>query len=242
MLEPIEKLLILQERDRKIAQIEEELSHVPMERQRLQSKLAAATSNLDAARLKVKQLETERKKLELDVDSKKGLIEKYSLQQFQTRKNEEYRALSHEIDTCRADISKLEDGELELMEQIDTVQKEVAQSSKIAAETKRDIDSLLSGLLQREQALTKELSELRTDREQLAGAVDDSLRQRYQRLFQHKGNNVVVGIDHGVCNGCHMQLSRQIVVSCQAEQEIFSCPNCGRILYYTSDMDVAVAE
>jgi predicted nucleic acid-binding Zn-ribbon protein len=68
------------------------------------------------------------------------------------------------------------------------------------------------------------------------------LRERYQRLFKHKGNNVVVGIDHGVCNGCHMQLSRQIVVSCQAEQEVIYCPNCGRILYYTPEMDVAVAE
>jgi predicted nucleic acid-binding Zn-ribbon protein len=100
----------------------------------------------------------------------------------------------------------------------------------------------LAALDQREQALKKELSELQTNRDQIAGAVDDSLRQRYQRLFRHKGNNVVVGIDHGVCNGCHMQLSRQIVVSCQAEQEIFFCPNCGRILYYTPDMDVAVAE
>ncbi len=39
-----------------------------------------------------------------------------------------------------------------------------------------------------------------------------------------------------------MLLSRQIVVSCQSEQEVLFCPNCGRILYYTPDMDVAVAE
>jgi len=39
-----------------------------------------------------------------------------------------------------------------------------------------------------------------------------------------------------------MLLSRSVVVTCQAEQEIVTCPNCGRILYYTSDMDLATAE
>jgi predicted nucleic acid-binding Zn-ribbon protein len=39
-----------------------------------------------------------------------------------------------------------------------------------------------------------------------------------------------------------MGLSRSIVVTCQAEQEIIACPNCARILYYTRDMDLLVAE
>jgi predicted nucleic acid-binding Zn-ribbon protein len=34
----------------------------------------------------------------------------------------------------------------------------------------------------------------------------------------------------------------QLVVSCQAAKDLVTCPNCGRILYYTSDMDLAVAE
>lgn len=242
MLQVIEKLLALQDRDRKLLQIQEELGHVPMERQRLQAKLKTATDHLDQARLSGKQFETERKKLELDVDARKQQIEKYSLQQFQTRKNEEYRALTHEIDTCRAEIVKLEDRELELMEQIDGAQKEVASANKIATETKRDIDSLLAGLEEREQRLKKEMADLLTNRTELAGAVEESTRARYERLLKHKGNNVVVGIEHGVCGGCHMQLSRQIVVSCQADQEVMSCPNCGRLLFFTQDMDVAVLE
>jgi len=32
------------------------------------------------------------------------------------------------------------------------------------------------------------------------------------------------------------------VVSCRASQEIITCPNCGRILYYTPDMDMAVVD
>jgi predicted nucleic acid-binding Zn-ribbon protein len=59
---------------------------------------------------------------------------------------------------------------------------------------------------------------------------------------KNKGTNVIVGVQHGVCGGCHMKLPAQIMVSTQAEQEIVTCSNCGRILYYTRDMDLAVAE
>jgi predicted nucleic acid-binding Zn-ribbon protein len=68
------------------------------------------------------------------------------------------------------------------------------------------------------------------------------LRLRYERLFKSKGENVVVGVHHGVCGGCHMKLPAQILVMCQAHQELVSCTNCGRILYYTRDMALAGAE
>jgi hypothetical protein len=51
MLDVIEKILILQDRDRKIMKLKEELAHIPSERQQLQAKLATAQSNLDAAKL-----------------------------------------------------------------------------------------------------------------------------------------------------------------------------------------------
>jgi len=242
MLEAIEKLLILQDRDRKLSMLTEELTHIPLERQQLQAKAAQAQSSLEAAKLQTKHLESERKKLELDVEAKKQLIERYSLQQFQTKKNEEYRALAHEIELCRQAISKLDDQQLELMEQGDSAQKEVVAISQATAEMKRTLDSRLADLAGREKNLQTEFKELETNRDELAGAVDESARARYERLFKHKGQSVVVGIQHGVCGGCHMQLSRQIVVHCQAEQEITNCPNCGRILYYTRDMDLAVAE
>jgi predicted nucleic acid-binding Zn-ribbon protein len=86
------------------------------------------------------------------------------------------------------------------------------------------------------------LGELESNRGEMAAAVDDSARGRYERLIKSKGENVVVGVQHGVCGGCHMRLPAQILVTCQGQQELVSCTNCGRILYYTRDMDLAVAE
>ena len=242
MLDAIEKLLVLQDRDRKLLMLRQELAHIPMERQQLQAKSAQGQSNLEAAKLRVRQLESDRKKLELDVDAKKELIGKYSLQQFQTKKNEEYRALSHEIDSCKEAIAKLEDQQLELMEQGDAAQKEVAALTQSTGEMKRTLDSRLADLAAREKNLQTEFEELESNRGELAAAVDESVRARYERLFKQRGQNVVVGIQHGVCGGCHMKLQPQLVVSCQAQQELVTCSNCGRILYYTRDMDLAVAE
>lgn len=236
MLEAIEKLLVLQDRDRKIRRIEAELAHIEPERQSLKSKTSGAIANLEAGKQRVRQLESDRKRLELDVDAKQQQIAKYANQQLQTRKNEEYKALAHEIDTCKADITKIEDQEIVLMEQAEVVQKDLVRLNREADEAKKHMDSLVAELGAREKNLQNELAKLQSDREQLAGAVDEVARGRYERLVKSKGENVLVGVNHGVCGGCHMKLPAQTLVACQADQELVNCINCGRILYYTRDM------
>ena len=88
MFETIEKLLILQDRDQKIRRVQGELVHIDPERQALKAKAANAQAGLDDAKLRVKQIESARKDLELEVEAKKVMIARYANQQFQTRKNE----------------------------------------------------------------------------------------------------------------------------------------------------------
>jgi predicted nucleic acid-binding Zn-ribbon protein len=242
MFETIEKLLILQDRDKQIHRIKSELEHIEPERQSLKTKAIGAQSGLDAAKLKVKELESKRKDLDLEVQAKKTLIEKYANQQLQTRKNEEYRALAHEIEGCKQAITKIEDQELELMEQGETAQKGVVRATQLATEAKKLMDDQLGQLASREENLKRELAQLSTNREELAAAVDEAARSRYERLIKNKGGNVVVGVQHGVCGGCHMKLPAQILVTCQAQNELVGCINCGRILYYSRDMDLAVVD
>ncbi len=242
MLDTIEKLLILQDRDRKIHRVQQELAHIGPERETLRAKATTTQAQLEAAKTRAKQIESDRKRLELDVQEKKSQIEKYANQQLQTRKNEEYRALTHEIDTCKADITKIEDQEIVLMEQAEAVQKEAARLSREADEIKKLAEGQIAQLNQREENLKKELAELQRGRAELAAAVEQAALNRYERLFKSKGDNVVVGVHHGVCGGCHMKLPPQILVNCQGEKEIMACSNCGRILYYTRDMALAAAE
>ena len=242
MQETIEKLLILQDRDRKIHRVQQELGHIGPERDTLRAKATATQAQHESIKTRVKQNEADRKRLELDVESKKQQIEKYANQQLQTRKNEEYRALAHEIETCKADIAKIEDAEIVLMEQAEAVQKEAARLARETDETRKLVDGQVAQLDQREVNLKTELADLQRGRAELAAAVDQAVCQRYERLFKSKGENVVVGVHHGVCGGCHMKLPAQILVMCQAHSELVSCTNCGRILYYTRDMAPAGAD
>ena len=242
MLDSIEKLLVLQDRDRKIHRVQEELAQIAPERETLRNRASSTQTQLDAAKNRVKQIESERKRLELEVESKKTQIEKYANQQLQTRKNEEYKALAHEIETCKGDIMKIEDSEIVLMEQTEAALKEVARANGEANEAKKLAESLIAELGQREENFKKELAELQQGRVELAAGVDESTRNRYERLMKSKGDNVVVGVQHGVCGGCHMKLQQQLIVSVQSQKEIVTCTTCGRILYYSRDMDLATGE
>jgi predicted nucleic acid-binding Zn-ribbon protein len=238
MLDVIEKLLVLQDRDRKIHRVQMELAQIAPERENLRGRATTTQTQLEAAKNRVKQIESERKQRDLEVEAKKSQIEKYANQQLQTRKNEEYKALAHEIEMAKETIFKIEDAEIVLMEHAEVAQKEVVRATAEANEAKKLADSQITELGQREENFKKELAALQSGRAELASAVDEVARNRYDRILKSKGDNAVVGIDHGVCGGCHMKLQQQLIVSCQAQKETVTCSSCGRILYFTRDMEL----
>ncbi len=119
----------------------------------------------------------------------------------------------------RRPFIKIEDAEIVLMEQAEAAQKEVIRATLEATAAKKLADSQIAELGQREENFKKELAELQQGRAELAAAVDESARNRYDRILKSKGDNAVVGIDHGVCGGCHMKLQQQLIVMCQAQKE-----------------------
>jgi predicted nucleic acid-binding Zn-ribbon protein len=146
MLEAIKQLLVLQDRDRKIIQATNQLADMAPQRHVLETKATQSQSNLENARNQLKQLEAARKESELEVISLQQRIEKYSLQQYQTKKNDEYRALGHEIDQCKSAIVTQEDQQLDLMEKIEALQKKAAQAAQIAQEDKSLANTKLAEL------------------------------------------------------------------------------------------------
>lgn len=242
MLEALEKLLILQDRDHQLRRVRDELARLDPERQALQQRLQTARNAVEQARQHLRQLENQRRQLELEVAGKQQLIERYSQQQLQTRKNDEYQALAQEIERLKTAIRQIEDQELDLMEQAEQTQKEIHAAQETLRQTESFVQEQLATLQAREKNLLAEEEQLAAERERLAAALDPALRQRYERLLRSRGGNVVVGIAHGVCGGCHMRLPPQVVVNCRSDQEIVTCTNCGRILYYSREMDMEVVD
>src|SRR3982751_4091095 len=103
-----------------------------MERAHLEAELAATAAGLDTMKQKSRQLEVDRKNLELDVGTRTESIARLKTQQYQTRKNDEFQAISHEIERYENEIRKLEDQELELMIEADKVKAEFDAADKSA--------------------------------------------------------------------------------------------------------------
>ncbi len=112
----LEKLLVLQERDRKRLAFEQQLSSVPRERAIIEAKIASEKAAIEVGQGRVAWAGIEKElQLEMEIGSAEDKIGKYKTQQSQVRKNDEYQALTHEIDTTQTGMGKLEEQEIGIM-------------------------------------------------------------------------------------------------------------------------------
>jgi len=227
----LEQLLVLQDRQQKIRQIENEIRTVPMQQKSLESQLAASQASLEGVKQRARQVEVDRKNLELDVGTRQQSIARLRTQQYETRKNDEFQAIGHEIQRYEKEISAIEDQELELMDQADKLKTEVGTEEKKAAGAKESISRQLKDLEEKSKALATRLEALKKERADLAGTIDEDLLDRFDRLFASKGDAAVVALEHDVCTGCHMKVTTATAMQVRVGKEIVSCEQCGRILY-----------
>ena len=231
MYPELEQLLVLQDRQQKIKQIQTEIETVPLQRKSLEAQLAASVAGVEVLKQKNRHVEMDRKKLELDVGTRAETIARLKTQQYQTRKNDEFQAIGHEIERYENEIRKIEDEELELMVQADTIKVDLAEEEKKAGVVRESIARQTKDLEAKSTTLQSQLEELSKERAEIAGKIDEDLLSRFERLFQSKGDAVVVALEHEVCTGCHMKVTTQTAHRVKAGKEIVSCENCGRILY-----------
>jgi predicted nucleic acid-binding Zn-ribbon protein len=232
MLQEIEQLLVLQDRDTKIRTAKTELKASPAERKDVEEKLAANAAQLEALKLQAKNLEVEKKNLDIEAQAKRDSIGKFKGQQFQTRKNEEFQALANEIKRYEADVQAIEDRELDVMEQIEKMRVTVIAAEQDAAKTQARLEQQLTDIDAKLKVLAERVTELEGGRVKLIEGIDEDLLSRYERLFASKGDAAVVPVEHEVCMGCHMKITTQTAVRVKGEREIVGCEQCGRILYH----------
>ena len=231
MLPAIAKLLIIQDRDLKIRAIEKELDHLPVEEDDARDKLAGDRRRVEAAKLAVQENEVAMKNLELDIQTRRDSIAKLKIQQYETRKNDEFRAMGGEIERYGKEESELEDRELVLMEKGEQLKQALADAQLKLEATQRLVDEELADIATRRGNLNEEKAALQATRQESEKEVDGDVLDIYNRLFKSKGGLVVVPLVNGQCKGCHMKVVKSTVVAVKAAREVTHCESCGRILY-----------
>lgn len=230
MLPEIERLLILQDRDKKARALRNELKTIPADRLALEQKLQSLQNQANDARQKQRNAEVEQNRLETEIRSRREQIVKYETQKLQTRKNEEYQALSNSIEHVKKDIAGIEDRQIELMETLESLKPQVAAADQAATHAATQVKGQLQDLETKKANLEKQLSEFETTRPQFTAAVDEDLLDIYQRLFQKK-DEAVVGVRNDVCSGCHMKVTVSTSAQVKAGKSIVHCEQCNRILF-----------
>jgi predicted nucleic acid-binding Zn-ribbon protein len=228
----IEKLLIVQDRDVAVQKIEQELARIPQERGALEGHITAEEANIEAASHALKEKEVERSELDTEIKSKEEAIARFRTQQLEVKKNDEYRALTHQIEQTEQEISDLEERGIELLLEIDetseTFQEEKATIDARIVEEKNQI-SLLS---EREVNLKASIDEAKATVETARSVVDENYLSHYDRVKNlSKRPPYVVRIEAHKCGGCHLRVSNEVNGSALVAGDPHFCDQCARMVY-----------
>ncbi len=140
--------------------------------------------------------------------------------------------MQDEIAALRRRISQLEDQELELMEQIEPLDAELARAAATHVELD-DRATMLRGQIAEEQ-VTIEADQQRVgdERSALATTIEPDLLAEYDTLRPQSGGIAIARLVGGSCGGCHLSLSAVEVdrIKKLPPEAPAHCEECGRLL------------
>jgi predicted nucleic acid-binding Zn-ribbon protein len=144
----------------------------------------------------------------------------------------ELQAMQADLDMLRRQRSELEDRELEVMEQRERAEVELAGVEAAIEEVATEVRRLQSVIGAAEAELDAELAAEQAARDSLAAGVRDALLRDYE---QRRARNRGVGIGRLVgvtCQACHLTIPSTEAerIRKAAGEELASCDNCGAIL------------
>jgi uncharacterized protein len=241
MLPEIENLLRLQDADKEIRRLQDEVAELPKRVAAIERKLAGTKAGMEAAQAAVKADEATRRKYDTAIGDLRGKISKYRDQSLEVKTNEQYKALLHEIQFAEKEIAATEDKILELMLNADARDKEVkAAQAKLKAET-AEIEKEKIEARQRTAEDEKLLTEWRAKRDQMRAGVSEDLLRHYERVSKFRGSGISEVRDHK-CMACQVMLRPQIYNDVRTGQQTVVCDSCQRVLYFNPANEMQALE
>ena len=230
----IPNLLILQDRDQVVRGLQDQLQAIPISIEKHQAEIQAEKDALEGSKAKLQSLEVQRNDLDTQVGSAEEQISKYKNQQLQVKKNEEFQALTHEIELAQKKISDWEETEIGLLLEIDDEMEVFKKREAVFDDAVAQIQKKIDVLGAKEEETKKQLTEAEAAFEEAKGQVKESIFNRYYRLTEGTKLPVVAALELQTCQGCHLRVSKDTEEQARKGEELTTCDNCGRIVYLAS--------
>jgi len=235
-LDELERLLALQEHDTALDRLRHRRATLP-ERAELdaraselraqQSARLTVQTRRDAVHAEERRLDDEARSIEVhaaEVDKRlySGTISS----------PRELQAMQSDLEMLRRQLSDLEDQELEVMEQRESLDGELAALDASIASSEARSQELRDAIAAAEAEIDREMAEEAATRAEVAAPLPDSLVRDYERRrAQNKGAGAarLVGT---TCQACHLTIPSTEAehIRRAAGSEVAYCDNCGAIL------------
>jgi predicted nucleic acid-binding Zn-ribbon protein len=232
----LEQLLDVQERDSALDQLAYERETLP-ERTlvaSVEARLADLRARAAVLENRRQELSTNEQRLEEEIASVVARIQQLERRMYggEVSASRELSAMAEEVQSLGRRRSSLEDREIELMEEREPVDRELAalaaEQGGAEQESERDHAALAAAEAVIDEKSARELEA----REAAATGLPSALLTEYERLRKRLGGVGAARFVNGSCTGCHLTLpaSETDRIRHAPPDALLTCEQCGRIL------------
>jgi predicted nucleic acid-binding Zn-ribbon protein len=231
----LEKLLDLQGKDLTLLDVDHRLKALAYRVTELDEAMTRGRSEVDVARRRIEEATKRREELEKIIDAQRAMQERRRSRIEQVRTAREVQALMTEMDLARSVLARQEGDWLKQAEAVQQHEQAAAAAEERMVALEADQTTERQRLDEEGAALATERKEAQAAREASAGAVDRSLRARYDRLWTSRATAVVVPLRGDACGACFTSVPRNRRTQIRAGVLIEGCEACGVLLYSAGD-------
>jgi predicted nucleic acid-binding Zn-ribbon protein len=229
----LQKLVALQNLDTSIRKLEKNLEAIPQRRAEIEGEFDQRAFEIRVLENRRDEAKHTRARLENEVVEQKGRAERAERNLMSSKKQDEYTAAIREADAARKQISTLETQILEQMESLEQTEAALKERADEIASLNSDREARLKSFDEETQGQSEQLTTARSERNQVLAALPKALSSLYARISARIRDGVAVAeARNRSCTACFMSLRPQVMSEIRRGEEVITCDNCGRILYY----------
>lgn len=226
------KLLDVQGKDHRLAEIADRLAALDTERAALDAALEAARSQITTARRALEDTTTRRDEKGQKLEAQREHQDKRRARLEQERSPRVAAQLMADVELARSILAQEESDWLRIAEDATQREAAVAAAEVRLTELEAEQAELRQDLATRTEAATAEHEAAKAERESAAAELDRTLRARYDRLRTSRRKEVLVPATNAICTACYTAIPRSRIGQLQADGILIDgCEMCGAILY-----------
>ena len=202
-----------------------------------ENQLRSLQNELAAKEEEIKLTRVQSDRLDLELKHRDEHISKLRAALNMAKTNKEYSSILTELNTAKADNSKVENQILELMKNIEVDEATCTEMQGQIDEQKSKLDNLRKETEVQASKYEAEIKDIEADWEQAAESIPQEVLEVFKRVADtYDGEALAITDQHTEqgeafsCGGCFMGLTAETINQLMTRDEIIRCPNCTRIL------------